>query len=929
MDGLPTGEVTLLFTDIEDSTATWERNASAMRASLVRHDEIVRNSIEDHGGYVFKTIGDAFCSAFSKASHALGAALASQRALFAEDWGDVGQMRVRMALHTGITEERDGDYFGPTVNRVARLLSIGHGGQILLSHATQQLVREDLQPDVTLRFMGERRLKDLFRSEQIFQLVAPDLPSSFPPLKTLDVRLNNLPTQPTSLVGRESEVSEVCALLRSTGVRLLTLTGPGGTGKTRLSLQVAAELLDEYADGVYFVPLAAISDPRLVVSAIAQPLGVSEGGRVPLKAGLKEHLQDKEILLVVDNFEQVLGAASLLSELLTSCPRLKVLVTSRAVLHVYGEREHPVPPLELPDEADLTRLDLLTQYEAVQLFVERAQAVKPDFELTDRNAPATAELCIRLDGLPLALELAAARSKLLTPRAMLDRLDQRFQLLRGGARSLPDRQQTLWGAIDWSYDLLRKEKQTLFERLSVFAGGFKLESAEEICNAEGELDVLDGIESLLSKSLLRREEGSTEEPRFVMLATIREYAREKLSESGEAKRVELAHARYFLTLAEEAEIEIKGPHQLSWFRRLDDEHDNLRAALGWSLEFEEIDLALRISSALGLFWANRGHHSEGIKWMEDALSAGGSADPSLRAKSLYQLGANLDSYGDWAVGKAHSEESLALYRELGEKRGIASVLNSLGLVNLNNGDPEQARILMEEALSLSRELEDRYAMEFALMGLALVAFAQGQLERAEALMEESLASSRSRGDITMIGYSLHNLGYSLALHGKYDRMRTVSEEALEVFRNLGNRQGVCISLINLATAALGVDDAGTARSRAEESLTINRDAGGKVVVIENLEILSAAAGLEEEAVRAARLWGASEALREDAGIPVPPHERALREGYISPSREQLDEASFEEALAEGRGMSPEEAVAYALGQIPQDGLARITTNEQY
>jgi predicted ATPase/class 3 adenylate cyclase len=532
----PTGTVTFLFTDIEGSTRMWEQDPQVMSDALARHDDILQNATESRGGYVFKTVGDAFCVAFSDASDALEAALASQRFLSAEGWEEGFSIRGRMALHTGTVEERNGDYFGPPVNRVARLLSAGHGGQTLVSSTTRELVRDTLPEGTQLRDLGERRLKDLFRPERVFQLISPDLPDSFPPLKTLDARLNNLPVQPTPLVGRQKEVAEVCGLLRREDVRLLTLTGPGGTGKTRLGLQAAAELLDEFEDGVFFVALAPIRDAELVASSIAGPLGVRESADRTLTETLKEHLRDKELLLLLDNFEQVLDAAPVVGELLSACPRLKALATSRGALRVYGEHEYAVPSLALPDPRRLLAITVedLSQYESVRLFIERARAAKGDFEVTNDSAPAVAEICVRLDGLPLAVELAAARTKILTPQAMLSRLSNRMKLLKGGARDLPERQRTLRGAIDWSHDLLDEEDRHLFRRMSVFSGGRTLEAMEAVCDAEGDLDIFAGVESLLEKSLIRQEEGPEDEPRFVMLETIHEFAREKLQESGEA-----------------------------------------------------------------------------------------------------------------------------------------------------------------------------------------------------------------------------------------------------------------------------------------------------------------------------------------------------------------------------------------------------------
>jgi predicted ATPase/class 3 adenylate cyclase len=667
----PTGTVTFLFTDIEGSTNLWERDAKRMQAALARHDEIMRGVVAERGGHVFKMVGDACYAAFASAPDALEAALTAQQTIFAEPWDERCRVRVRMALHTGAAEERGGDYFGPPLNRVARLLSAGHGGQTLLSLPAQELARDTLPAGAQLEDLGERRLKDLFRPERVFQLLAPGLPAEFPPLRTLDAYRNNLPTQPTPLVGREREVGAVCEGLRRPEVRLLTLVGPGGTGKTRVGLQAAAELIEGFEGGVFFVALAALNDPALVASTVAQSLGVTETGDRPLEERLKEYLRNRETLLLLDNFEQVLEAAPLLEGLLGSAPRLKALATSRAALRLYGEHEFPVPPLELPDTRRLPEIEALAQYEAVRLFIERARAIKPDFAVTNENAPAIAEICARLDGLPLAIELAAARTRLLPPQAMLKRLDSRLKLLTGGARNLPERQRTLRGAIEWSHGLLAPEEQTLFARLAVFAGGRTLEAIEAVCDPGGELDVFDGVESLLEKSLLRQEEGPDGEPRFVMLETIHEFARERLEEGGEAEEVKRAHAEFFLALAEETEPELRGPRQFSWFERLETEHDNLRAALSWSLETGNAELRLRIGGALRWFWNVRGYAGEGWRWVAAGLSGGEAAPAAVRAEALLGLGDLAQRQGDYERATEDLEASLALCREAGDRSGEA------------------------------------------------------------------------------------------------------------------------------------------------------------------------------------------------------------------------------------------------------------------
>src|SRR5215211_1856314 len=756
-----TGKITFLFTDVEGSTSLWERKPKAMSEALSRHDEILRTVIEAHNGHVFKTVGDAFHATFSAAPDALEAALEAQRVLLHETWDLTGPLRVRMALHTGVAEERDEDYFGPTLNRVARLLSAGHGGQILLSLATTELVRDGLPDDSGLRDLGERRLKDLSSPERVFQITAPGLRSEFPPLKTLDIRRNNLPAQPTPLVGRERELEEVLALLRRSYVRLLTFTGPGGTGKTRLGLQAAAELTDEFEDGVFFVALSAVADPTLVAPAITRTLGLTESGSQTAEELLEDYLHDRQVLLVLDNFEQVLESASLLDALLSAAPGLKVLATSRTALRLYGEHEFPVPPLSLPDTGSLPPIEGLTRFEAVRLFVDRARAIRPDFSLTEENASAVIEICSRLDGLPLAIELAAARIKLLPPQAMLSRLGNRLKLLTGGARNLPERQRTLRNAIAWSYEMLDEEEKALFAKLAVFSGGSTLEGIEKVCDPRGDLSmgVLEGASSLLDKSLLRQEEELGAEPRLMMLETIREFALEKFEESSDAEAIERAHAEYYLALSEQAEPRLWGPEDAAWLGRLEEEHDNMRAALSRALEFEAAELALRLGGALRWFWNMAGYYGEGRRWLEAALDKDGWESAQARAKVLEGVGWLANQQGDLDRAEATAEEGLKLSAEAGLGGVIAADFqNVLGDAARHRGDYERAAELLEGSLALHRDAKASVGIAWSLGNLANVASDRGNYERAKDLYEEGLALSRDLGGAELLGAYLIGLG---------------------------------------------------------------------------------------------------------------------------------------------------------------------------
>lgn len=687
------------------------------------------------------------------------------------------------------------------------------------------------------------------------------------------VRNNNLPTPTTTFIGRKPDVEKVRERLLDPNVRLLTLIGPGGVGKTRLALEVAAQVVGECADGVFLISLETITDPSLVIPTVAHTLGLIETGIDPAQQ-LKEHLVDRRMLLVLDNFEQLMDAAPVVAELLAGTRLLKVLVTSRAPLRVRGEHEYIVQPLSVPNPRTLPPMETLSQYDAVRLFVERAKNVRPDFRLTNENGAAVAEICAGLDGLPLAIELAAARVRALTPQAMLARLASRLRLLTGGARDLPERQRTLRTAIDWSYHLLKPAEQALFAQLSVFSGGGTLEAIEAVCNTGDEIgrDVLEEVESLLEKSLLRGREELGGEPRYAMLETIREYACERLEESGAAQQFRRRHAEYFLALAGEAEAGLRGARQAEWFERLEEEHDNLRAALRWSLEHHQTAISLRLSGALWRFWNIRGHFSEGRAWLDETLSGSIGVDDPIRAKALYGAGELAAQQGDYDRAHVLIEESLTLARGAGDLQRSASALSALGNLAANRESHGEATRFYEEALQLHRQALDSKGVMAVLASLGDVALVQGDYERATALLDEALTLAHRAQDPYEIASCQVNLGNAALYQGETERAGELHTGALRLYRQLRDSEGIAWCLEGLAGVA----------------------------------------GAQGEPERAARLWGAAEALREAIGVPVYLDYLPIYERHIATARAQLEEPGWSTAWEEGRAMSHDQMVDYAL-----------------
>jgi predicted ATPase/class 3 adenylate cyclase len=834
MPSLPTGTVTFLFTDIEGSTRLLESLGDAFTGVLERHHALLREAIAAGEGTEVSTEGDAFFAVFPSASRAVAAVAQAQRALATEAWPSGVAVRVRMGLHTGEGMLGGDSYVGLDVHRAARVAAAGHGGQVLVSGATQALAAGGLPEGVTFDDLGQHRLKDLSRPEHLWQLVISGLASAFPPPRTLDATPNNLPLQLTSFLGREREVAEVLELLASH--RLVTLTGPGGTGKTRLGLQVAAEATDRFDGGVYFVGLDPISEPDLLLPTIAQAVGIMDPGGASIER-LAEHFGDQAFLLVLDNFEQVDSAAPLVGELLAQAPGLRALVTSRSPLRVYGEREYPVPPLGLPDPSHLPDLEQFTQFESVALFVERAVAVRPDFTIDNANAPAVAEICVRLDGLPLAIELAAARVRVLTPQAILDRLSDRLGLLSGGARDLPARQQTLRGAIAWSHDLLDDEDRRVFGCLSVFAGGSSLESIEAVCFEPAErAGALDVITSLVDKSLLR-EESPGGEPRFRMLETIKQYAGEQLEATGRRDDFRARHAADVLALVEGWAPGVFGEEGRTLLDHFEQERDNIRAALGWALDKAETETALRLLAACWRFWQTRGYLREARGYAERALAL-----PDAQSLTMAYIAA-LEAAGgiaywqaDWATAKTWYAEALELVRETGDDRALANALYNLTFsYALERMDQREAQRLAQEALDVNRRIGDDAGIGRALWALSNTHFFFGELDEAKGASRESVELFRKVGDRFMLAWGLYT--EALASRDDLPYMRALLKEALEYFLETGDKSGYALVFDGFAALAHAEGDDDTALrlsgfAAATETLAgtgiaaINREFGG-------------------------------------------------------------------------------------------------------
>jgi predicted ATPase/class 3 adenylate cyclase len=906
---LPSGTVTFLFTDIEGSTRLWERDRTAMAGAVEQHLAILRETIAAHDGVLFKVVGDAVQAAFHTAADALAAAVAAQRALHCyESWPEsIGALQVRMAIHTGAADPIAGDYLAPVLNRLSRILAAGHGGQLLLSETSTQLVANDVPPGVTLRSLGLHALRDLTEPEELYQVTAPGLPDQFPALRSLPYHPTNLPVPLTSLIGRERELAAVKRMFREQAVRLVTLTGPGGSGKTRLALAIATDLLATFPDGVFFIDLAVLRDPDLVLPTIASVLKVRDRPSEPLRETLVAFLAPKRLLLVLDNCEQVIAAAPDIAALLERCPRLAILATGREALQIRTEYDYPISPLPVPEQGRVDLADL-AEVPAVALFVARASASNPRFVLTEENAGAVAEICRRLDGLPLAIELAAARVRVLPPSALLDRLERRLSLLTSGPRDLPARQQTMRDAIDWSFELLDAAEQALFLALSVFSSGFTLDAAEWIAGDHAGIDeqtggaarrsstanlstptdspapasgssapdsssgdTLDLLASLVAQNLVVFEELDGES-RYRMLETIREFGEEQLTASGKDPAARARHAAWCLAFAERVGPMARGPDAARSLAALEREHANLRSALSWLAERGDGLRLARLAGALSWFWQEHAHYREGFRWLEEALNLGEDAPAAVRLRVLTGLGALAWYIADESYSHRRVAQALELAQALGDRAAEAYLLGNLGVHASERGDFDEADGQFAASLNVAREVGDPGPVVLALHNMAHQEWARGQLALALSRLEEVLDIARA-----------HHLGWIIPS-----------------------------TLVGLGTLRTDLGDPAGALACFRESLAQAQIRGNASDVIDSIGGLARLAAAIDQAEEAVRLFGFAETMRTDLAIPLSPSETQELASIMTGLRTSLGKDRFESAWAAGLELSREAGLAEAL-----------------
>ncbi|MBS1517823.1 MAG: tetratricopeptide repeat protein [Bacteroidetes bacterium] len=845
---LPSGNVTFLFTDIEGSTKLSQDFPESLNAVLERHNQILKEALESNNGFIYEMIGDSFFSAFENAMDAVKAAVEIQTELGKENW-DEAVIRVRIGIHSGNAEWSGERYMGYiTLARAARVMSAAYGEQILISDDAHLLClegsntqrRNENDPEslslgdfeAEFRDLGERRLKDVIEPIRLFQIEYEGLRKEFPPLKTLDARPNNLPVQLTSFIGRESEILKIKKLLNKS--RLLTLTGSGGVGKTRIALQVSADIIDDFENGVWLVEFASITDPEILTTELLKIFQLKEEPNRISEDTLCDYLRDKEMLIIIDNCEHIVEASAKLAlKILSNCPKLKLLATSREALRCYGEQTHRISSLDIPDPKETISLEKLSQYEAVRLFIERGLSVNSGFRVNNKNAPAIAEICYQLEGIPLAIELAAARVKILPVEKICERLSSRFNLLTGGKRTAVPRQQTLRALIDWSYDLLSDKEKKFWNRLSVFSGGWTLEAAEEICsdNIIDKSEVFEILDSLTEKSIVLY---NIEKERFLILETIRQYANDKIKETNEFEKFSEKHFKFFLELAEKGNKKLRGVESEMITKIFENEIGNLEKALKWSAESLHNAEGLRLCAAMGRFWQNLGYITDGIHWLETVLQKNTETRNPLYCTLICQLGNFERLNGDVDKARELIVESLRIRRELGDKAGTAESLVRLGILEYDQGRYDESAVLYEESLGLYRETGNKLGYAIVLNNLANVFSNQGKYSRAFELYEESLATRRESEDIFGIAVSLNNLGIIAFEMGEYLKAKDLLQESLQLRYQTGNKEGIAISLINLGNVSYNQGEYSDAWIFYKESLDISIEINEKSCIADSL-----------------------------------------------------------------------------------------------
>lgn len=917
MSSYPSGTVTFLFTDIEGSTKLAQEYSNELPALLARHNEILDQAIQAHDGVVFRVVGDSYSAAFHTAKDALHAAMEAQRKLQTEAWSPA-PIKVRMGINTGAAQWRDDPkgafYEGyATLALTQRVMSVGHGGQILLSQTTHDLVNDKLSDQAELRDLGERRLKDIFKAERLYQVVVPGLLSDFPPLTTLEFINHNLPAQLTSFIGRERELAESKALLAST--RMLTFSGSGGTGKTRLSLQLAAEQLTAFKDGVWFIELDSLTDQAYVIPAIASAFNLREVQGVPLLDTVTDYLRSRQALLVLDNCEHLIAACARSADhLLHHCQKLKIIASSREALGINGETVYHVPSLSFPDEK--SDFNSLLDYEATRLFTERALKADPHFSLTKDNASFVTQICARLDGIPLAIELAAARLQLFTPQQIAERLDDRFKLLTGGSRTALPRQQTLRALIDWSYQTLNETERRALRGLAVFSGGWSFEAAEAVL---GEAEALDGLTGLVSKSQVNVDEQEGKS-RYRFLETIRQFAMERLLESGEAVDARTRHLTYFLEYARHAEEHFGTTQRLLWLNRLEVEHDNFRSALSWALE-NNPQSALQIVCSLPIFWLSRSYLTEGCTWCQAAISRTEILSPmapsmdQARAQAYSALAMLSINRGDHHTGQNAAKQAVAIARHSDDPLGVVRGLNFLGLSSAFLGDRTLAFDSLHESEALCRKFGYNNDLASVLQSLAYITleiYGPQAAEQLQSYLEESLVLSQGSVDPDAAVRTEGILARLALYRGDLAEARKHSDLMLDLHKEMGDQLSVTGHQSGMAHVARQIGNYQEALALYRETLPDWQKMGHRGAVAHQLECFAFIAKTQEQGERAVKLLGAAQALREASNSPMTPQERIEYDNEIASLRAGMNEQDFSALWAEGRSMSMEQAVELAL-----------------